>query len=72
MIFRHLDPVRDAEAYYEAQEQAHIARRERLPRCSECGKPIETDTFYEVFDEYICPDCMDKHIVYTDDYLEDL
>ena len=65
------DPVRDAERYYEALEQAAIERRERLPYCDECGKKIETEYIYIIGDEFFCEDCMDKHRHYTDDFLDE-
>lgn len=55
--------------------EAHDAERqrelERLPRCSECDEPITTDALYEINDELICPDCMEKnHRKWVDDYCE--
>ena len=72
MVYRYLDPVHDAEAYYEAQDIAREMRRERLPYCDECGKKIDGETFYIIGDEFICENCMDKHMVWTDDWLENI
>lgn len=59
------DPVADAERYYDETS------RKRLPMCAECNRPIETECFYEICDEYICEDCMEQHRHWTDDFLED-
>lgn len=55
--------------------EAHDAERqrelERLPRCSECNERIMTDALYEINDELICPDCMEKnHKKWVDDYCD--
>lgn len=55
--------------------EAHDAERqkelEKLPRCSECDEPIQTDKCYEVNGELICPDCMEQnHRKWTDDYCD--
>jgi formylmethanofuran dehydrogenase subunit E len=55
--------------------EAHDAERqrelERLPRCSECDEPIQSEHCYEINDELICPDCMEKnHRKWVDDYCE--
>lgn len=65
------DPVRDWDRYAEAQERAYEERMSRMPYCTECGKRIETECFYEINDEYWCEDCMDKHRHWTDDFLDD-
>lgn len=61
------NPVRDHERY-----EAHRERRlNRLPRCSECGYPIQDEECYEINGELICPSCMEEnHRKRTDDYTE--
>lgn len=51
------DPVADAERYTAEQE----AELEKLPKCSECGEPIQTDTYYEFNDELYCEHCLGNH-----------
>ena len=61
------DPVADYEAY-SAHQQAEL---DRLPRCSYCGEPIQTDYLYEINDELICPECLDQnHRKWVNDYVE--
>ena len=47
------------------QWKTHDAEQERkleqLPRCSECGKPIQSEYCFEVNDEYICEHCMEEN-----------
>lgn len=58
------DPVADFHAY-DAERQREL---DRLPICSECDEKIMTDKLYEINDEYICPNCMEKnHKKWTDD-----
>ena len=52
---------------YEARRQRAL---DRLPRCCECGGPIQTDEFYELDEgKIVCPACLEEnHQRYTDDY----
>ena len=61
------DPVADALRYEAECERA----RKRLPKCSECGEPIQSDEYYEFDGDFICPDCIrDNHRKWVDDYVE--
>lgn len=61
------DPVADFERY-DAQQEAKLVR---LPRCSECGEPIQSDECYEINDELICPECLkNNHRKWVEDYVE--
>lgn len=56
------------------QFNAHSEKLEselsKLPECSECGKPIQEDTCFDINDELICHKCMNEnHRVWTDDYI---
>lgn len=57
-MFRYTDdPIADAAAY-----DAELARlEEQVPVCSYCGKPVAEDYYYEINDEVICAECMDRH-----------
>lgn len=60
------DPIRD-HYDHEARLEQKLAR---LPRCSECGEPIQEEVCYEFNDELICEDCvMRYHRKYVDDYI---
>lgn len=61
------DPVLDAERYAAHQE----AELDKLPKCYECGEPIQDEKCFEINDELICPRCMIKnHEKWTEDYCE--
>ncbi len=61
------DPVADALRYEAEQEKA----LKRLPKCCECGEPIQDDECYEIGDGLICPDCLkDNHRKWVDDYVQ--
>lgn len=51
------DPVADYERYSADQER----ELDRLPRCSECGEPIQDEYCYLINDEAICESCMDQY-----------
>ena len=58
----------DAFCCHEASQEAAL---KKLPKCCECGEPIQTDELYEVNDELVCPQCMeDNHRKWTEDYYE--
>ena len=61
------DPIRDHERY-----EAHRERRlKRLPRCCECGHPIQTEECFLIDGELVCPECLvEHHQRRTDDYTE--
>ena len=60
------DPVADFERYDAEQER----ELQKLPICSECDEPIQEEHCYEINDELICPDCMEKyHRKLVDDYV---
>lgn len=53
---------------YDAEREAELWK---VPVCDYCHEHIQTDHFYEIYDEFICPDCMDAHFrKWTDDYIE--
>jgi formylmethanofuran dehydrogenase subunit E len=66
-MYRTDDPLRDFDRWDERRQRA----LDRLPRCCECGEPIQTEEFFE-FDEgkIVCPACLEEnHQRYTDDYI---
>ncbi len=61
------DPVADY-ARYDRQQEKALAR---LPRCSECGNPIQEEECWEFNDELICEQCLnDNHRKRVEDYVE--
>ena len=62
------DPIKDFD-FYDAVLTAEL---NKLPKCYECGEPIQDDNCYEINDELICPECLDNnHKKWTEDYTED-
>lgn len=57
---------------YDMLEQREIALENalmNLPVCSDCGKFIHTDYYYDINGELICEDCMNRNYrKCTDDY----
>ena len=42
----------------------------RLPKCAECGEPIQDEECFEIDGEVICPQCLkDNHRKWTSDYI---
>lgn len=61
------DPLRDFERH-DAEQQQEL---DRLPVCSECDNPIQTDKLFLINDEFICPECLiDNYRKDTCDYVE--
>ena len=53
---------------YEAERQREL---DKLPECSYCDEPIQSEECYEINDELVCPDCLDdNHKKRTEDYVE--
>ena len=41
-----------------------------LPRCSECGEPIQDDYLYMIGDDFICESCLTlNHRRFTDEFM---
>lgn len=56
---------------YTAHEARQQRELERLPVCSECDNPIQTEKFFLINDEFICPQCLiDNYRKDTEDYIE--
>ena len=61
------DPIADFHRY-DAEQQAKL---DKLPRCSECDEPIQSETCYEINGELICEDCLkDNHRKWVEDFIE--
>lgn len=56
------DPIADYDRYCNEQQK----ELDRLPRCSECDEPIQTEWCFEINGEYICEHCMEEHRKSTD------
>lgn len=66
-MFRTDDPLADF-ARHDAEQKQWLKSR---PVCSECGEPIQDEHCYEVNDELICEECMERnHRKYVEDYIE--
>lgn len=56
----------DLWAEYDSMKEEEL---EKLPKCSECGEPIQSDECYEINDELICPECLrENHRKWVEDY----
>ena len=66
-MFRTDDPLADF-ARHDAMQNRWLKSR---PVCSECGEHIQDERCYEVNDELICEECMERnHRKYVEDYIE--
>lgn len=51
---------------HDAEQQAKLGR---LPRCSECDNPIQSEACYEINGELICEECLENnHKKWVEDY----
>ena len=61
------NPIADFE-WYDRQQAKQL---ERLPVCSSCDEPIQSEHCYEINGELICPECLETyHRKYTDDFID--
>lgn len=51
------DPIADYERYSAGQDR----QLDKLPVCSECDHHIQNEYCFEINDEYICDDCMNRN-----------
>lgn len=50
------NPVADFERW-DAQQQAEL---DELPKCSECGEPIQYEGYY-IINDWVCENCMEQY-----------
>ena len=61
------DPIMDF-CRHDAAQQDEL---NRLPRCSECDEPIQSETCYEINGELICEECLENnHKKWVEDLIE--
>ncbi len=51
------DPVADF-LRHDAEQEAEL---QKLPKCKECGEPIQTDYAYGINGKYICEHCLEAY-----------
>lgn len=67
MFYRTDDPLADFDRW-DAEQQAAL---NKLPKCAECGEPIQDDCYYEINGECVCPACLDNnHKHWVEDYID--
>lgn len=65
-------PTADPIADFNRWERERQRELKKLPKCYECGEPIQDDVCYEINDELICPKCLkDNHRKFTDYYIDE-
>lgn len=65
------DYIPDAYDLWEQHERKQQAELDRLPRCSECGEPIQDDECFTWGNETICLQCLkDNHTKKVEDLIE--
>jgi formylmethanofuran dehydrogenase subunit E len=61
------EPIADFHCY-DAEQQSKL---DKLPRCSECDEPIQSETCYEINGELICEGCLENnHKKWIEDFIE--
>lgn len=65
-MYRTDDPIADFYRWDNDQQK----QLDKLPKCAECGEPIQDEECYEINGELICPECLkSNHRKWTDDYV---
>lgn len=54
---------------WEAHGRAMEAELSKLPKCHECGEPIQSEDCWEFDGKYICENCLDAHRVPVEDLM---
>lgn len=65
MFYRTDDPLADFDRW-DAEQQAAL---DKLPKCAECGEPIQSEKCFDLGNGVICEDCLENnHTHWTEDY----
>ena len=60
----------DNYAMWERHQNAMDQMLARRPVCSICGENIQDEIAYNINDELICPDCLEKNFqIFVEDYI---
>lgn len=51
---------------HDAEQQKAL---ERLPKCSDCGEPIQSEDYFEFDCYFYCEDCVSNHRKSTEDFI---
>lgn len=58
---------------WEAHQREQDKWLDSLPKCSECGEPIQQDECYDFDGDLICEDCLKKnHKVWTENFMSEV
>ena len=58
---------------WEEHQREQDERLDSLPKCSECGNPIQDDECYEFDGDLICEKCLKaNHKVSTENYMSEV
>ena len=61
------DPAKDYDSYCLEQQK----RLKELPKCCECGEPIDSDCYYDFDGYFYCESCLEgNHRKLTEDYVD--
>ena len=64
----YLPDYNDLFAEHDAKQARELAK---LPVCADCGEPVQSDHYYLINDEVICPRCLEKgYRKETEDFYE--
>ena len=64
-MYRSDDPVADFERWNADQEK----ELSRLPKCIDCGEPIQDDYLFDINGDLFCEECMKANFKrWTEDY----
>ena len=68
-----MTPIKDYNDLYDDYEAEQERKLARLPKCFECGEPIQDEDCYELDDERIvCPRCLNRYYRKdTEDFIRD-
>ena len=66
LMFYTNDPVADFHRYDSERERA----LQKLPKCSECGEPIQDEECFVYDGRYICESCMEGFKKYVEDLID--
>lgn len=56
-MYRTDDPIADFNRWDNDQQK----QLDRLPKCADCGEPVQDDHYYLINDEVICPACLESN-----------
>lgn len=63
--------IPDNYEFFRRHDEEQEMELQKLPICCYCEEPVQSEVYFEINDEIVCPYCLDEHFKRrTDEYVQ--